>query len=301
MEDRHRDWDFEIPRELYDGEEKKLKKRVIHFRKGVRRIFVFTIVGFIMGWFSYLYVTMRFLPLKAVVGVPYKLNEVIHNLLHGGQRMQTTLDAFFPNANYVSVFAENILPVLFGGAIYGSLAYFTGDRKVFTYKRFVKFFSVWVMILAVSIGGTFAGNAYVCNKNESLKDITGFMVHSDLVGESAFAGKNVKKDVNQAIGSYLEQAFYKEGGNLEKLDQSVREKSGEQLLCLWFGKAQSGYMECQVNAEKRYIVTGQGNVFRITEDFAKMLQKFDRETGYNRYYMRYEEEGEMITYEEMAD
>lgn len=129
MEDRHRDQEFEIPREVYDGEEKKLKKRVVHFQKGVRRIFIFTIVGFIMGRFSYLYVTMRFLPLKAVVGVPYKLNEVIHNLLHGRQWMQTTLDTFFPNANYVSLFAENVIPILFGGAIYGSLAYFTGDKE----------------------------------------------------------------------------------------------------------------------------------------------------------------------------
>lgn len=301
MENRHQDWEFEIPKELYGGEEKQLKKRVIHFQKGIRRIFVFTIVGFIMGWFSYLYVTMKVFPLKAIVAVPYKLNEMLHNVIHGSHQMQMTFDTFFPNAPNVSVFSEILLPVLFGGAVYGSLAYFTGDRKVFTYKRFAKFFAVWVCVLVAGVGGSFLANFAVTQENESLKDVTGFIVHSDMNGSSFMIGNNAEKNVNQAIGNHLEKAFYMDGEQLQEISNEVREESGEQLLCLWFGKNQYGYMECQVNVEKKYVVTDQGKVYQITEDFAKMLEKFDREKGYDRYIEQYEEQGEMITYEEMAD
>ena len=92
MAEKHWDWD-EIPREVFDGDEEILKKRVIHFKKGARRIFVFTIVGLIMGWFSYLYVGVGFFPLKLIIAVPYKINEIIHNFFHGTDRKSTRLNS----------------------------------------------------------------------------------------------------------------------------------------------------------------------------------------------------------------
>lgn len=301
LEDRHQEWDFEIPKEVYEGEEKQLKKRVLHFQKGIRRIFVFTIVGVIMGWFSYLYVGMDVLPLKVIVAIPYKLNEVLHNMIHGAHRMKIEWDIFFPNAVYVSRVAERVMPVLFGGAFYGSLSYFTGDRKVFTYKRFVKFFSVWACILAMGMGATFLANYIVVKENETFENVTGFMVHSDLRGDSYRIGNNTKNDWNQLMGNYLHKAFYVDGKKLEKLNVNVRDEKNEQLLCFWFGKHRGGYMECKVNIQGKYMVTDKGSVYRITDDFANMLEKFDQEDGYNRYFDRFEEKGEVISYEEMAD
>ena len=185
MAEKHWDWD-EIPREVFDGDEEILKKRVIHFKKGARRIFVFTIVGLIMGWFSYLYVGVGFFPLKLIIAVPYKINEIIHNFFHGTHIAMAGLDTFFPNAIWVSAFTEFVLPMLFGGAIYGSLAYFTGDRKVFTYKRYLKFAGIWTLFLTVMIAATFAANHMVEKKNETLKNVKRFFISNEMGAEQYF-------------------------------------------------------------------------------------------------------------------
>lgn len=292
-------WELgEIPREVFEGDETVLKKRVVHFRKGARRIFVFTIVGLIMGWFSYLYVGITFFPLKAVIAVPYKINEIIHNLFHGTHVMQTEINTFFPSAALVSDFTEFVLPMFFGAAIYGSLAYFTGDRKVFTYKRYLKFAAVWAAILAMLIGATFAVNAAVEKKNESLENVTGFFVSNEMRGQSYMVGE--ADEFDQMIGRYLKRAFYEESERLSTAKGVKREKEKEQALGLWFTTFGESYMECSVNLEQEYLVTKGGQMYKLSEAFVNMLKKYDLYEGYNSYFEQFEK-GEKISYEEMAD
>ena len=116
--------ELDIPEAGYEGTDEELKERVVHFEKGTRRILVFTLVGFVLGWFSIAYFTDSFLVTKVILAIPYKVSEMLHNLFHshpysyyGGNGMFTEFNEFFPGRGLLTFLAERITPVLIGGAV----------------------------------------------------------------------------------------------------------------------------------------------------------------------------------------
>ena len=99
--------ELDIPEAGYEGTDEELKERVVHFEKGTRRILVFTLVGFVLGWFSIAYFTDSFLVTKVILAIPYKASEMLHNLFHshpysyyGGNGMFTEFNDLFGGADY---------------------------------------------------------------------------------------------------------------------------------------------------------------------------------------------------------
>ncbi len=156
---------IELPEIVYQGEDQKLQERIGKFKAGTFRIILFSIVGMIMGWFSFEYYGDSFLLTKVILAVPYKISEAIYVTIIGTgaegamQENVQLFTAFFPYSPIATFLAERITPVLLGGAIYGALAYFTGDKRVFTLPRFIRFFGVWCMVILLYVGGVYVVNA----------------------------------------------------------------------------------------------------------------------------------------------
>lgn len=175
MEEQKR---VEIPEVVYQGDDRKLKERVSRFKEGSFRIVVFTIVGFVMGAYSRNYISVDFFPVKLILAVPYKISEAIYVSVIGtdaarmmaiGSSSWHVFTEFFPHSPAATFLAETVTTVLTGGAIYGALAYFTGDKRVFTMQRFLKFGAVWCVILLISIGAAYLVNAKAIYDNENLR------------------------------------------------------------------------------------------------------------------------------------
>ena len=130
-----REGQVEIPRVVYEGKDEELKEQVVHYEKGTRRIVLFTVLGLLLGWFSYCYYVADFFPLKVILAVPYKLSECLHQALHGEELYGLTglgmfgRDAFFPQAPYLSVLAEYGISALFGGAVLPILPVTNGSLR----------------------------------------------------------------------------------------------------------------------------------------------------------------------------
>ena len=102
--ERKKEERIQIPRVTYEGKDEVLKEQVVHYEKGTRRIVLFTVVGLLLGWFSYCYYGEEFLPLKIILAIPYKCSELLHQSLHGdhGLYLRSWIfagDAFFPQAH----------------------------------------------------------------------------------------------------------------------------------------------------------------------------------------------------------
>ena len=140
MKDRIR-----IPGVTYQGDDRKLKERIFKFKAGSFRIAVFTLVGLFMGFYSDTYVRDTFFPTKLITAVPYKIMEAIYQSVLPVQNpippdmRGWTWNMIFPYSYVANLLAEPLTTVLIGGALYGSLGYFTGDKRVFTLQRFLKF------------------------------------------------------------------------------------------------------------------------------------------------------------------
>lgn len=169
------DMGVSIPRISYTGEDKRLTERVRKFKVGSFRILVFTLVGMVMGFYSYTYHGDNFLPMKILLAIPYKLSEFlyVHVIGTGAQELwkeiavlendpvpALRLTEFFPYSGLATRLAEHVTPMLIGGMVYGVLAYLTGDKRVFTMKRLAKFVGLWCMVIALFVAGVYGVNAY---------------------------------------------------------------------------------------------------------------------------------------------
>lgn len=258
-----------IPKVSYEGGDKVLKEQVIHYEKGTRRIIIFTVVGLLMGWFGYRYYGETFLPMKMILAVPYKLSEMLHHALHPAVLGELgKADAFFPQAPILSWLAEYGTSALFGGAIYGSLAYFTGDKRIFNLSGYVKFGCAWAALISVWTAGLLGGNAWQVTRNNELKDVTGFFISGEHSGSGYYQGASGE---TEQIRAAMVDAFYGEEGP-EELPASAREPSGEQKLELVFGSHQ-GVMDALIHREKGYLVTDQGYVYQMQDEFMKIYNE----------------------------
>lgn len=250
--------------EHFSVEDGRLKEQVVHFEKGTRRIIIFTLVGFLMGWFSILYYTDSFIVTKIILAIPYKLGEMLHNILHQadysayrGTEFLPWSNEFFPGDHLSTFLAERIVPVLFGGAIYGSLAYFTGDKRIFTLKRYLKFAAVWAAVILGFTGITFGLNAWSAKRVDAMEGISEFMFYSEMSG-TRYADERIV------------DVFYQDGMPAR---QTGVERDVEKEIPLGLGTALFE-TEVWVNCEDCYMVTRKGSVYQISEQFAAYVKEY---------------------------
>lgn len=252
---------IEIPKLVYQGDDKVLKERVSKFKEGTFRIVVFTIVGLVMGAYSHNYVADDFVVTKVLTAIPYKISEIIYVFLLGTDAVEfmpgisfAWVNEFFPHSELSTFLAETVTTILIGGAIYGALAYFTGDKRVFTLNRFLKFVGCWCAIILLVIGASYGINLKAKTDNETFKGDATFYFYHDTGGSRA------GKEWEEVLRDY----FYKE---LEPIE-AVRDKANEVMLEICFDDIRYGIY--QANYVERYVVTEQGRMYRISEEFAQI-------------------------------
>lgn len=265
---------IEIPEVVYQGDDRKLKERVYKFKAGSLRIAVFTIVGFVMGAYSHNYVVVGFFPMKLVLAIPYKISEAIYVSIIGTDAalMFSTANRsggwywyfteFFPHSFTATFLAEVCTTVLMGGAIYGALAYFTGDKRVFTMQRFLKFGAGWCVILLIAVGASYLVNARAMYDNEKLRGEPHFVVYN-----SEGKGHGISGDAEQPV----KECFYSE------LEETYIVRDYEQELPLEIDFDYVRYCVCRVNYERQYLVTEQGRTYHISREFAQIIRQYEEE------------------------
>lgn len=257
-----------IPRVAYQGDDRKLKERVFRFKAGTFRIAVFTLVGLFMGYHSHTYVTDSFFPTKLIMAVPYKIMKAIYgSILRAPTLLSKELWGYhmewdaFPYSALANLLAEPFTTMLIGGAIYGSFAYFTGDKRVFTLQRFMKFAGCWCALILLVIGAAFGVNEKARADNEKFGDDARFYFHSEDRGASVSGDSENARMLREHFFSELAPA------------NVARDFKGELPLGIYYddGMRYGFYM---VNYEMRYVVTEKGRVYHISEEFAQMVADF---------------------------
>jgi hypothetical protein len=266
-----------------------LKESVEHYDIGNKRILVFTIVGLILGWFSYRYYITDFLPLKVILAIPYKVSELLHTALHDhsyiyiSESVQGQMDAFFPQSGFASLLAEYGVSSLIGGALYGSIGFFTGDKRIFTLTKFLKFAATWTVIVSVAIGGTFLINQIAVEKNHSFTDVSGFLLHYDH-GSDGFYREDT--GVRGTLYSELERAFYEDEDIIE-IPEQRRDFDGEELIEFYYGSWHTRSMAAWINPEEKYLVNDNGTIYSMNDTFCRLVGEYKE-----REEREYEQENE---------
>jgi len=257
---------MKLPRTVYQGSPDALKQQVEKFDNGISRIIIFTLVGLILGWFSYNYRSIGFWLLKAVIAAPYKLSLWIHTLLHHHSDMEIRYGSlyfqntdFFHGSTIATMIAERIVAVLFGGAIYGALAYCTGDKRIFTLTRLMKFLACWAAVIALTIGLSFGVYAYQIHQMETLKNVEEIWIPPQTESSSTVWASGRDSDVYNIFYSGLEQ------------DSSIMRNRDKEIPIIFTWRNQKETMVVLINCEKHYLITSQGTSWRISPEFANLI------------------------------
>lgn len=253
-----------IPKIIYGDNDSKLLERVIKLKKGSIRIAVFMLVGLIMGWFSYTYVVDTFFVTKVIMCIPYKISEAIYTSIIGTDAMTSGLEyfmnIFFPQSAIATLMAERITPVLIGGILYGSLAYFTGDKRVFTLQRFVKFIYVQLIVLGIFIASVYVVNAKAVSDNNQLKGVDGFYFESEIC-QALIGGEEAEE-----LLDYFHAELQEDGNIIRKPEGEIR------IEVVYDNHARK--MQAYVNPAEGYLVTHKGLTYHVAEEFAECVQEF---------------------------
>ena len=259
--------EINIPKINGEINDKKMLIRINKFKAGTIRILVFTIVGLIIGWFGYTYTTDGFILTKIIFAIPYKISESIYTKIIGtGYAVFTNslfgMDTeFFRQSAFATFLAEHITPVFIGGAIFGGMAYFTGDKRVFTMERFVKFVCVWIEVIILYVGCVYGINAKAEYDNNQLYQIDYFYLASTDRGEAILDKERADK---------LLTAF--ENG-LSADNTITRDEENEISIEIVFSKGMRS-MVALVNCDENYLVTQNGSIYHVSKEFVSYVNEY---------------------------
>ncbi len=263
-----------IPQTEYTGPDHRLKTGVIKYNRGRNRIIAFTIIGLIMGWLSFQYTRDPFIVTKIIMAIPYKISEAIYATLHSipyAYRMSCVgmMNEYFPQSQLITLLAERFTPVLIGGAMYGSIGFFTGDKRIFTLNKYLKFAFVWCCVILLWIGAVFAGNAIAVRKNSNLEDIRGFFLNAETHGSSFYDDdtSNAYDTLRNALGDVT----------LLKDIKDYRITDTQTVVEIRMGIGRCNLTV--VNWEENYMIMDMGRVVSIPVEFSALIKDYYEGTG----------------------
>lgn len=259
--------DINIPKVVCEVDDKKMLERIVKFKAGAMRIIVFTIVGMIIGWFGYTYTTDSFIVTKIIFAIPYKISEAIYTTIIGtGYSIYNSTifeprTVFFQHSFIATFLAEHITPVFLGGAIFGCLAYFTGDKKVFTMNRFVKFTIMWISFIVLYVGLVYGVNTMAEYKNNHLNNVDYFFLMTKDQGGSILN----KEGADKVLKAY-EKGL--------KRDTTInRDMISEIPIGIVFAKGTRN-MTAELNYDKCYLATQNGTTYDVSKEFVGYVKEF---------------------------
>lgn len=268
---------LELPKEDMTDENTNLLKKVLKRRRDTRRILIFSIIGMFMGFFSFTYRQQNIFILKLIIGIPYKIMEMFMLYIRPEVTDIFSSPAYMDNSIFLkfrvlSAVAERVLPCIIGGCIYGSIGYITGDKSIFTLKKFVVFISKWAAAAALCVGLLFATYYHVSDASYSLKDISGFMIATSSNG----AGFDGSRGVYADYGAGDFESLVKGLNNSKIADrQQPHGEYKEMMPITIFGK---WYFEinAMLDLENDMLYMDNGDVYEVPESFVKTCINIDK-------------------------
>ncbi|ADY55405.1 hypothetical protein Sgly_1079 [Syntrophobotulus glycolicus DSM 8271] len=162
---------------------RKIKARI----KGMRRIILYGLLGFILGLFSRFYTLDEFLLTKAMMALPYKLAEFVlgiffsGNVVLSGDRMYYYYQGgmgFFPYHPLLDFLATTVTPAIIASFMAVMIGYFLSDKRVFRRQNILKFLVTWFIIFLVWTGTLYGTYNHALGKINNLEGIKALTVYT---------------------------------------------------------------------------------------------------------------------------
>lgn len=142
--------------EYFGIDDEVLVKRIISHNKGIRRMTIYGILGFILGLFSKFYTNDSFIVTKAIMSLPYKTAEFMLGIFFSHKILTCTYPGgmgFFPYHPGLDTIAELITPALFAAFLAIILGFLLSDKTVFQFRKLIYLIIAGIVVFSLWVGG----------------------------------------------------------------------------------------------------------------------------------------------------
>ncbi|AKL96834.1 putative zinc-finger-containing protein [Clostridium aceticum] len=157
-----------------------LVEKIKAHRRGIRRIYVYGTLGFLLGLLSLYYTSDSFIVTKAIMALPYKLAEFMLGIFFSKNQLQQwdlmynhfqRGMGYFPHHPILGLIVELITPALVAMFLAMIIGYLTSDKRVFQRKRILRFILSGIIVFMLWFGGIYGIYNNTLNKIEALEGI----------------------------------------------------------------------------------------------------------------------------------
>ncbi|KUO76482.1 MAG: hypothetical protein APF81_06540 [Desulfosporosinus sp. BRH_c37] len=258
-------------------EDEVLVSRIKARIKGMRRITLYGLLGFIIGLFSRFYTRDDFILTKAIMALPYKLAEFAlgiffsGNALPLGERMNYSYQGemgFFPYYPILEFLAATVTPAIIASFIAVVIAYFLSDKRVFRRKNIIKFLVTWSIIFLVWTGILYGTYSYALGKIENLEGIKAMTVCTAEKNSISWLARIDQDALRDEKYSKLVTII----SEAEEVERKIypREKDGYEMLVDFSG---GGTIPIYLDKDSGEMIVRNGRAYQISPEKLEYIKE----------------------------
>lgn len=252
----------------------KIKAR----RKGIQRITIYGILGFLLGVFSRFYTADKFIITKAIMALPYKLAEFALGIFFSGDDLSPWFlnhpragIGFFPYAPILDIIAELITPAIISTFIAVTIGHLVSDKRIFRRKHIIRFIAAGILVISLWFGGIHVVYSHVLdqiNKMEGIKSVT--IYEKEKMSTSWL----LRIDQNN-IGKERYMQLLSDISKAKKVDKvlNLNYETGYEFQLEFTG---GGQMLAHLDKDKGVFIMQNRNQYRLSKDSIEIIDEIAR-------------------------
>lgn len=268
--DRFLDNGLDLKGKALDVEDEILVSKIRARIKGVRRITLYGILGFLIGLFARFYTQDDFLLTKAIMALPYKLAEFALNIFFGDNVLPFGYNmfyyyqggmGFFPYHPILDFLATSVTPAIIASFMAVIIGYLLSDKRVFRRKKIVKFFGAWLIVFLIWTGVLYGTYGYALGKVSKLEGIKAMTVYAAEKNNTSWL---IRID-EEALNNEKYRELIKIISEAEKGEKSFypREKEGYELLVDFAG---GGTIPIYLDKHSGTMIVSTGDTYQLSPE-----------------------------------
>ncbi|MDA8234665.1 MAG: zf-HC2 domain-containing protein [Clostridia bacterium] len=266
---------LELPVQHLEADDEVIISKIQARKKGLRRIAIYSLGGFLLGLFSRLYTQDHFIVTKAIMALPYKLAEFAlgiffsDNVVRDGQNLFYHIPGamgYFPYHPILDWVSSIFTPALIGAFIAMLVGYLVSDKRVFQRKKVINFLGAALVVILAWTGVLYGAYSYTLVKIDTLTGIKGITFYTvDKYSSSWLISLN-EEALAQEKYAYLTEELSR--AKPQDDSQYPRDEKGYVLLLEFQG---GGSMPAHLDPANGALITLKGNKYQLSQSTVQRL------------------------------
>lgn len=271
---------LEVSAEALEIDDAVLVSKIKAHRKGIRRITIYGILGFLLGMASRFYTADKFIITKAIMALPYKLAEFALGIFFSRDaytpwflnypRSRTGM-GFFPHHPILEIIVELFTPAIISTFIAITIGYLVSDKRVFRRKHIIRFIAVGILVISLWFGIIYAVYSQTLSQIDRMEGIKAVIIYEKEQMGTAWL---LRIDQNN-LGK---EAYARILGDISKAQKigdapNFNKEVGYQLRLEFRG---GGQMLAHMDKATGILIMENRNIYKLPNDTLELLEEIER-------------------------